>query len=98
LYKEFIVSETLEKSLYRSGLFESITDYRQRTGKAKEDLNADDYVPVIINALKAAGFEVVYAVAPCTYICGEQPGETVRKGGTYSYEVTVRVIPGGVQK
>jgi hypothetical protein len=37
---------------------ESIKEYRQRTGKSKEELRGEDYAMVAIGALEAAGLEV----------------------------------------
>ena len=56
----------------KSGLaFESIQEYRQRTGKSVGDMRGRDYAIVAMRACKAAGFDIRFVV--CRYDTGTQP-------------------------
>jgi hypothetical protein len=54
-------------------LFESIADYRERIGKAKEDLTETDYALVAVRALEAAGFKAEFVHASVSYYPMEDP-------------------------
>jgi hypothetical protein len=54
-----------------------MTDYRLRTGKSEEELTVDDYVFLIDNALKAAGFFVSHIVTTRTHFPDGPAGEMV---------------------
>jgi hypothetical protein len=68
------VSDTQEKnsSSRLISSFESIADYRQRTGKSEEELTVNDYVFLINKALNAAGFFVKHIATTHAY-CSEGP-------------------------
>jgi hypothetical protein len=68
--------------------FESILDYRQRTGKSEEELTVDDYVFLINNALRAAGFFVTSVVTTCTHFPDGPSEEMVRgyEGPSVEYQ------------
>jgi hypothetical protein len=65
--------------------FESIQDYRQRTGKTKGALCFDDYAEIILNTLTAAGFDIgnVIAQVSLSNLCPEKR----------MYEFIVRLAP-----
>jgi hypothetical protein len=67
------------------GEFESIQEYRQRTGKTKEELSCDDYVEIAFNALTAAGFDIgnVAAQVSLSSVIPERR----------MYEIVVRLAP-----
>jgi hypothetical protein len=76
------VSETAENNSSSWAGFESISDYRQRTGKTEAELTTDDYVFLINGALKAAGFSVRSIVTTCTHFPDGRPaGEMIRGKG-----------------
>jgi hypothetical protein len=62
------MGDIAEKRLSNSlGSIESITDYRQRTGKSKEEMGVEDYVFLIDAALRATGFDVSSIVTTCVH-------------------------------
>jgi galactose-1-phosphate uridylyltransferase len=100
--KEFIVSDTQKKnsSSLLASSFESIADYRQRTGKSEEEFTVDDYVFLIGNALKAAGFFVSHIHTTCVHFpegpAGEMAEERSRPSNEYSFGLFA--IPGSQRK
>jgi hypothetical protein len=100
--KEYIVSDTQEKnSSSLAASFESIADYRQRTGKSEEELTMNDYVFLINSALKAAGFFVKYIATTHAHYPNGPAGEMVEGAsepvnGEYSFGLSVR--PGHQRK
>jgi hypothetical protein len=88
------VSDTQEKnSSNLAASFESISDYRQRTGKSEEELTMNDYVFLINNALRAAGFFVEHIVTTHAHYPNGSSGEMVEGAskpvnGEYSFGLT----------
>jgi hypothetical protein len=95
------VSDTQEKnSSSLAASFESIADYRQRTGKSEEEFTVDDYVFLINTALKAAGFFVHGIVTTHTHFPSGPAGEMTAAldKSTKTYHFGLTVIPGHQRK
>jgi hypothetical protein len=91
------VSDTQEKNSSSLAVsFESIADYRQRTGKSEAELTVDDYVFLISNALKAAGLYVSSIVTTCVHFPDGPEGEMVEKhsGPSVKYSFGLFARPG----
>jgi hypothetical protein len=95
------VSDTQEKSSSSLAIsFESITDYRQRTGKSEEELTVNDYVFLINNALKAAGFSVSHIVTTYTHFPDGPEGAMAEgyRGPATEYTFGLFTKPGSREK